>query len=93
MGAFIFVMAIIVACMWVFGRMMYPRAPRDLLVPKAGDVVTPRNCYFCGHSLAEYRGIVEPKVVSDSTNSSTWFFCNGEHQADFHAGKVYQPYQ
>lgn len=83
MGSVILIMVIIAACMWAFGRFMYPRPPKGYLQPQAGDVVTPRTCNFCGHSLAEYRGIVEGDL----------FFCNAEHQADFHLGKVYTPYQ
>lgn len=87
MTSVIFIMLIIVACMWVFGRFMYPRPPKGYLQPKAGDNVTPRTCDYCGHSLAEYRGI----VVADGAEER--FFCNGEHQADFLLGKTYQPYQ
>lgn len=89
MGAFIIVMIIIALCMWAFGRFMYPRPPKGYHLPQAGDVVTPRICNFCGHSLAEYRGIVELNPASEQD----WFFCNGEHQAKFHAGETYQPYQ
>lgn len=69
--------------MWAFARFMYPRPPKGYLQPQAGDVVTPRNCDFCGHSLEEYRGI----VAGDK------FFCNADHQADFHLGKSYVAYQ
>lgn len=83
MASVILIMLIIAGCMWAFGRFMYPRPPKGYLLPQAGDVVTPRTCDFCGHSLAEYRGIVEGDK----------FFCNAEHQADFQAGKQYQPYR
>lgn len=75
---------------------MYPRAPKSMM-PQEGDVTEPRNCNFCGHSLAEYRGVLETKTVasksaaSDPTADNTLFFCNYEHQADFHAGKSYKP--
>lgn len=75
---------------------MYPRAPKSMM-PQEGDVTEPRNCNFCGHSLAEYRGLLETKTVasksaaSDPTEDNTLFFCNYEHQADFHAGKSYKP--
>lgn len=75
---------------------MYPRAPKSMM-PQEGDVTEPRNCNFCGHSLAEYRGVLETKTVasksaaSDLTEDNTLFFCNYEHQADFQAGKSYKP--
>ena len=79
---------------------MYPRAPKSMM-PQKGDVTEPRNCDFCGHSLAEYRGVLETKAVvpestiidTDTNNraNNTLFFCNYEHQADFHAGRSYQP--
>lgn len=87
---------------------MYPRAPKSMM-PQEGDVTTLRHCNFCGHSLAEYRGVVEtnPTAPMDTINgnnknsndtnndpinnnaSNELFFCNYEHQADFHAGKKY----
>ena len=73
------------------------------MMPKKGDVTTPRQCNFCGNSLAEYRGVLETKPVFMEENSTVanqsdnsiadnkvLFFCNYEHQADFHAGKTYQ---
>ena len=87
---------------------MYPRAPKSMM-PKKGDVITPRQCDFCGNSLAEYRGVLESNInaktidvsadadanmaskIMDEPTSGELFFCNYEHQADFHAGKVYQP--
>ena len=87
---------------------MYPRAPKSMM-PKKGDVITPRQCDFCGNSLAEYRGVLESNInaktidvsadadanmaskIMDEPASGELFFCNYEHQADFHAGKVYQP--
>lgn len=83
MLSFILVMIIIIGCMWVFGRLMYPRPPKGYLLPKEGDNLEPRKCNFCGHILEEYRGIVDKDL----------FFCNEEHQTDFHAGKHYQPHQ
>lgn len=75
---------------------MYPRAPKSMM-PEEGDVTTLRNCNFCGHSLAEYRGVLEtsPSSVCVDTdnvlaNNNELFFCNYEHQADFHAGKTYR---
>ncbi|MEN6669315.1 hypothetical protein AAJP47_02950 [Psychrobacter sp. B38] len=105
----IIIILIIWASMWAFYKFMYPRPPKSMM-PQKGDVTTPRQCDFCGNSLAEYRGVLEtkPSVVSEdlSTDSSiidaekgqdvdsnkTLFFCNYEHQADFHAGKTYKPY-
>jgi len=75
-------------------------------MPKEGDVTTLRHCNFCGHSLAEYRGVVETNstaateatihtnndtnnVTNSGNVSNELFFCNYEHQADFHAGKKY----
>ena len=92
---------IIWICMWLFYKVMYPRPPKSMM-PKEGDVTTPRTCNFCGHSLAEYRGVLETpphsdamlatdEVVADTatTKDQALFFCNYEHQADFHAGKTY----
>ncbi len=81
--------------MWIFYKIMYPRAPKSMM-PQKGDVTTPRNCNFCGHSLAEYRGVLETKALDpestdvDIAKDDTLFFCNYEHQADFHAGKSYR---
>ena len=85
---------IIWASMWGFYKFMYPRAPKSMM-PKEGDVTTPRQCNFCGNSLAEYRGVVETKPSPVANRESTTshqalFFCNYEHQADFHAGKTYE---
>ncbi|ERL56067.1 hypothetical protein M917_1127 [Psychrobacter aquaticus CMS 56] len=83
--------------MWAFYKFMYPRAPKSMM-PKEGDVTTPRQCNFCGNSLAEYRGVLESKPSLTENNDSNiaanqeLFFCNYEHQADFHAGKVYTPH-
>lgn len=98
----IIVILIIWAVMWGFYKFMYPRAPKSMM-PKKGDVTTPRPCNFCGNSLAEYRGVLETKPISAEENSTAsdessndvtankeLFFCNYEHQADFHAGKTYQ---
>ncbi len=104
MFAVITTIIIIWICMWIFYKFMYPRAPKSMM-PKKGDVTTLRNCDFCGHSLAEYRGVLETNSAAASitdgqmasenidkttAKSSELFFCNYEHQADFHAGKVYQ---
>ena len=102
MFAVIIVILIIWAVMWAFYKFMYPRPPKSMM-PQKGDVVTPRTCDFCGNSLAEYRGVLETKPASVTTNtaqpsagsmgkdSNLLFFCNYEHQADYHAGKVYDP--
>ncbi|WP_288996216.1 hypothetical protein [uncultured Psychrobacter sp.] len=102
MFAVIIVILIIWAVMWAFYKFMYPRPPKSMM-PQKGDVVTPRTCDFCGNSLAEYRGVLETKPASVTTNtaqpragsmetdSNVLFFCNYEHQADYHAGKVYDP--
>ena len=102
MLAVIIVILIIWAVMWGFYKFMYPRAPKSMM-PKKGDVTTTRQCNFCGNSLAEYRGVLETKPVFMEENSTVanqsdnsiadnkvLFFCNYEHQADFHAGKTYQ---
>ncbi len=102
MLAVIIVILIIWAVVWGFYKFMYPRAPKSMM-PKKGDVTTPRQCNFCGNSLAEYRGVLETKPVFMEENSTVanqsdnsiadnkvLFFCNYEHQADFHAGKTYQ---
>ncbi len=101
MFAVVIIIIIVWIVMWGFYKFMYPRAPKSMM-PKEGDVTTPRNCNFCGHSVAEYRGVVEtnPTVttsgpldvnnqMSDKADTEL-FFCNYEHQADFHAGKTYQ---
>lgn len=69
------------------------RAPKSMM-PKEGDVTTPRQCNFCGNSLAEYRGVLETKssTAIDGEANQELFFCNYEHQADFHAGKTHTPY-
>ena len=96
MFAIIIIIIIVWICMWLFYKVMYPRAPKSMM-PQDGDVTEPRNCNFCGHSLAEYRGVLETNavvpastIIDDNTNN-TLFFCNYEHQADFHAGRIYQP--
>ena len=96
MFAVIIIIIIIWIAMWGFYKFMYPRAPKSMM-PKKGDVITPRQCNFCGNSLAEYRGVLEtkPNLAASNENAigenQTLFFCNYEHQADFHAGKVYNP--
>ncbi len=96
MLAVIIVILIIWASMWAFYRFMYPRAPKSMM-PKKGDITTLRQCNFCGNNLAEYRGVLETKPSLTANNDSNiaadqeLFFCNYEHQADFHAGKVYKP--
>ena len=94
MLAVIIIILIIWASMWGFYKFMYPRAPKSMM-PKKGDVTTVRQCNFCGNSLAEYRGVLETNPsteseVADEAVLSELFFCNYEHQADFHAGKTYQ---
>ena len=97
MFAVIIIILVIWASMWAFYKFMYPRPPKSMM-PKEGDVITPRQCNFCGNSLAEYRGVLETKPTIAAANASDnpvdanqeLFFCNYEHQADFHAGKTYQ---
>ena len=100
MFAVITTIIIIWVCMWIFYKVMYPRAPKSMM-PQKGDATTVRHCNFCGHSLAEYRGVLETNttaaltadgVANDDTieKNNELFFCNYEHQADFHAGKVYK---
>lgn len=99
MFAVIIVILVIWASMWAFYKFMYPRPPKSMM-PKEGDVTTPRQCNFCGNSLAEYRGVLETSSHLETEGESnrkvdahkTLFFCNYEHQADFHAGKVYHPH-
>ena len=100
MFAIIVIIIIVWICMWLFYKVMYPRAPKSMM-PQKGDVTEPRHCDFCGHSLAEYRGVLETKaivpestIIDADTNDradNTLFFCNHAHQADFHAGRRYQP--
>ncbi|KRG32249.1 hypothetical protein ACTXKV_01700 [Psychrobacter cibarius] len=96
MFAVIIIIIVIWIVMWGFYKFMYPRAPKSMM-PKKGDVITPRQCNFCGNSLAEYRGVLEtkPNLAANSESAigenQALFFCNYEHQADFHAGKVYNP--
>ena len=94
MLAVIIIILIIWISMWGFYKFMYPRAPKSMM-PRKGDVTTVRQCDFCGNSLAEYRGVLETNPstaseVADEAILSELFFCNYEHQADFHAGKTYQ---
>ena len=104
MFAVITILIIVWIVMWGFYKVMYPRPPKSMM-PQKGDIVTPRQCNFCGHSLAEYRGVIEPQAVPsalvshdtennniNNSNRVTYtegdlFFCNYEHQVDFHAGK------
>ena len=101
MFAVVIIVIIVWIVMWGFYKFMYPRAPKSMM-PQKGDVTTPRNCDFCGNSLAEYRGVLEtspviiegtidPIIQADDTHNTNneLFFCNYEHQADFHAGKSY----
>lgn len=76
----IFVVLVIMGLSWVGMKWMYPRPPQGYLQPQPGESTELRACDFCHHTLAEWRGIVEGDK----------FFCNQEHQADFHAGKKYQ---
>ena len=94
MLAVIIIILIIWISMWGFYKFMYPRAPKSMM-PKKGDVTTVRQCNFCGNTQAEYRGVLETNPstaseVADEAVLSELFFCNYEHQADFHAGKTYQ---
>ncbi|WP_367105599.1 hypothetical protein [uncultured Psychrobacter sp.] len=93
MFAVIVTIIIIWICMWGFYKFMYPRAPKSMM-PKEGDVTTLRQCNFCGNHLAEYRGVVENRSIDTAADkepaNNELFFCNYEHQADFHAGKTYQ---
>ena len=105
MFAVVIIIIIVWICMWLFYKVMYPRAPKSMM-PQKGDVTTPRACDFCGHSLAEYRGVIETKAIAHETvategvttdtmttelsKDNTLFFCNYEHQADFHAGRDYE---
>lgn len=95
MAAVIIVVIIIWAVMWGFYKFMYPRPPKTMM-PQKGDITTPRSCDFCGNQLAEYRGVLEPHSTALNADISgsiqadkDLFFCNYEHQADFHAGKKY----
>ena len=91
MFAVITILIIVWIVMWGFYKVMYPRPPKSMM-PQKGDITTPRQCNFCGHSLAEYRGVLEPQSAPLNSNSDTpakndLFFCNYEHQAEFHAAK------
>lgn len=151
MFAFVFTLILIWLAMWAFFKFMYPKPPKEFM-PKKGDVITPRDCDFCGYPLAEYRGVMEtiPKAqiaeaeqkqiselaaeveaikqqvlsheaaAKDKAHQKTltrqqkkqasaqyeqlqkqlfeknqqlkkmtsWFFCNYDHQADFHAKRA-----
>lgn len=98
MFAVIIIIIIVWISMWLFYKFMYPRAPKSMM-PQKGDITTPRPCSFCGNSLAEYRGVLETNATNTTEENNSvdelapkeLFFCNYEHQADFHAGKSYQP--
>ncbi len=151
MFVFVITLVIIWLTMWAFFKFMYPKPPKEFM-PKKGDIITPRECDFCGYPLAEYRGVIEaiPQVqlaevdqaqvaqltaevaaireqilayetaVTDKAYQKTltrqqkrqasaqyeqlqkqlfdknqqlkkmtsWFFCNYDHQADFHASRT-----
>lgn len=77
----VLLMGIVLAvCIWGIFKIMYPRPPGGYYQPKPGESTEPRQCNYCGHTLAEWRGIVDGDK----------FFCNPEHQADFYAGKTYR---
>lgn len=150
MFAFVFTLIVIWLAMWAFFKFMYPKPPKEFM-PKKGDIITPRDCDYCGYPLAEYRGVTEaiPQAqlmeadqtqvaeltteveairqqilayessVKDKAHQkgltrqqkkqasaqyeqlqkqlfeknqqlkkmSSWFFCNYDHQADFHANR------
>ncbi|GAA0317544.1 hypothetical protein [Psychrobacter aestuarii] len=92
MFAVLTTLIIIWIVMWGFFKFMYPRPPKSMM-PKKGDVTTPRNCDYCGHSLAEYRGVLEspPDAASTQTDVPALFFCNYEHQAEFHQARGTTP--
>ena len=69
MSAVIIIILIIWASMWGFYKFMYPRAPKSMM-PKKGDIITPRQCDFCGNSLAEYRGVLENDVNAKTIDVS-----------------------
>lgn len=83
MFAFILNVIIILIVMKLFFKFMYPKPPKDFM-PKEGDDTTLRQCAFCQHSLATYRGILE------KTESDERFFCNDEHKSAFERGERYQ---
>lgn len=68
MVAFIFTLIFICLAMWAFFKFMYPKPPKEFM-PKAGDVITPRECDFCGYPLAEYRGVMETIPEAQITDS------------------------
>ena len=45
MFAVIIIIIVIWIVMWGFYKFMYPRAPKSMM-PKKGDVITPRQCNF-----------------------------------------------
>lgn len=81
MFAFLLNMLIIALVMWAFFKFMYPKPPKHFM-PQEGDDTTERNCSYCGHSLATYRG-----VLRDENTPNERFFCNYEHEAAFDAEK------
>ena len=58
--ALVSTLLVIWVVMWFFFKFMYPKPPKAFF-PKEGDITTPRICDFCGHELAQYRGIVQQK--------------------------------
>ena len=58
--ALVSTLLVIWVVMWIFFKFMYPKPPKAFF-PKEGDITTPRICDFCGHELAQYRGIVQQK--------------------------------
>ena len=67
--ALISTLLVIWIVMWIFFKFMYPKPPKAFF-PKEGDVTTPRICDFCGHELAQYRGIVEKKKQQVEASSA-----------------------
>ncbi|MFB6348123.1 hypothetical protein ACFBZI_01470 [Moraxella sp. ZJ142] len=73
MFAFILNALIICVVMWVLLKFMYPKPPKAFF-PQEGDDTSLRQCHYCGHQLATYRGILLQKNQENER-----FFCNDEH--------------
>lgn len=86
MFAFLLNVIIIAIVMKIFFRYMYPKPPKHFF-PKEGDDTSIRRCDYCHHELATYRGILQ---MTDN-EAKEYFFCNEQHQANFFAGKTYDP--
>lgn len=85
MFAFLINLIIIAIVMKIFFKLMYPKPPKHLS-PTADDDTSIRQCDYCGHELATYRGILHKRADDERE----LFFCNDEHERGYFCGDVYE---